>query len=81
MATLTVKDLTFSYKHAPQALFNDLSFTLHPQTTYLFHSPSGSGKSTLFKLPDLATLCKSTHSQLFTFQPLLFSFGCFRALC
>lgn len=30
---------------------------------------------------DLATLCKSTHSQLFTFQPLLFSFGCFRALC
>ena len=25
---------------------------------------------------DLATLCKSTHSQLFTFQPLLFSFGC-----
>lgn len=50
MATLTVKDLTFTYKHAPQALFNDLSFTLHPQTTYLFHSPSGSGKSTLFKL-------------------------------
>ena len=30
---------------------------------------------------DLATLCKSTHSQLFTFQPLLFSFGRFRALC
>ena len=30
---------------------------------------------------DLATLCKSTHSQLFTFKPLLFSFGCFRALC
>lgn len=30
---------------------------------------------------DLATLCKSTHSQLFTFQPLLFSFDCFRALC
>ena len=30
---------------------------------------------------DLATLCKSTHSQLFTFQPLLFSFGCFSALC
>ena len=24
---------------------------------------------------------KSAHSQLFTFQPLLFSFGCFRALC
>ena len=37
----------------------------------------------LTRLPyaDLATLCKSTHSQLFTFQPLLFSFGSFRALC
>lgn len=50
MTTLTVKDLTFTYKHAPRPLFNELSFTLRPQTTYLFHSPSGSGKSTLFKL-------------------------------
>lgn len=50
MTTLTVKNLTFTYAHAPRPLFEELSLTLRPKTTYLFYSPSGSGKSTLFKL-------------------------------
>ena len=41
---------------------------------YEFENAIGSIFLTRLLYADLVTLCKSTHSQLFTFQPLLFSF-------
>jgi ATP-binding cassette, subfamily C, bacterial len=47
---IQVKDISYQYPKAPQAVFEGLSFTIHKNQTLAIVGPSGVGKSTLMDI-------------------------------
>lgn len=47
---VTFKNVSFRYRGTKAAVFEHLSFSLHPGETVALHGPSGCGKTTVFRL-------------------------------